>query len=329
MTTIRELIELNVRLDRPNTRGWYPCVHQGCDHGRKGNRAAFLFPDDDSAIFKCYNCGTITGYAPARDRLVNQKMRKVLSDFFIPDDEIRNIELQHFAENKEEYETQEKERIKIEPDEIEVPDYFYFLDDAKPEDKWAQVAKAILESRAIDPDSYPFMLSSKVYDKWHKRIIIPVYKQGKLIYYSGRDMTDRAKKKYENPDVEKFKVLFGFKEIFEYTDKPIYIVEGVMDALPLPNMVALMGNEISEAQIEWLNKTHRQKIYVPDRWGNGKPPALKAISLGWSISTPEIGDVKDLNDAVVKYGKLYVIKTLGENIHSGEIARIMLGLYCV
>lgn len=56
--------------------------------------------------------------------------------------------------------------------------------------------------------------------------------------------------------------------------------------------------------------------------------AEQALDEGWSISCPEIGDCKDVSEAVRKYGKMYVLKTITENKMTGFMARTYLGFYC-
>jgi hypothetical protein len=81
-------------------------------------------------------------------------------------------------------------------------------------------------------------------------------------------------------------------------------------------------------QIEWINKSPRQKIVIPDRKGDGHLLAKQAITLNWSVATPDIGDCKDINEAVIHYGKLYVIKAITTQIHNEFAAEALTMLYC-
>lgn len=62
--------------------------------------------------------------------------------------------------------------------------------------------------------------------------------------------------------------------------------------------------------------------------GDGQDLALQGLKQGWKVATPDLGQCKDITEAIVKYGKLYVIKNIMENIYSGTTAETMLGLYC-
>jgi DNA primase len=157
-------------------------------------------------------------------------------------------------------------------------------------------------------------------------VIIPVFKDGKLIFYTGRDMTEKKTKKYESPSAAKNKVLFGFDKLFENTDQPLYIVEGIFDAM-LIDGVAILGNEISEVQAYWLNRSPREKVYIPDRVA-GEKGALQAISYGWSVAFPDIGQAKDIGEGVETYGKLYVLTSIVQNTTNGLDAKLQTSLYC-
>lgn len=337
--SLEQIIRQYVQLPTvPSGTGWYPVLHK-CDHGKKGPRAGFKF-DGDTVAFHCFNCGLAAVYDPENkgregQPLISPKMVEVLEDFGIPKEEWKPI-LFTALRNRDKGTTSQStttQQISIEPMELPLPETFYPLNEASDDDKWAEIARYyLMDERGVNPSSYPFMLSKKTdvphLKKWFGRVIIPVYKDGKLIYYSGRDLTEKAVKKYESPAVSRDRVLFGFDKLFENSDLPLYIVEGWFDAFVVDG-VAIFGNEISDTKIKWLNRSRRKKVYVPDQFGDGILAAKQAVSAGWQISTPDIGNCKDLNEAVLKYGKLYVMQTLMENTSVSEFdALTRLGVYC-
>lgn len=344
--TIEELIRRYVQLPlQPNNGGWYPILCKVCnDHGRKGPRAAFKF-DDGMAAYHCFNCGAKSAYGVDFDR-VPKEMQEILDAFGVPEDEVATLRLT--ALQKRDGGSGEQVKVvqhkSINPKEIPLPDHFYRLSDATDDDKWAEIARYYLEDRNIEPSDYPFFLSTGVpgkYDgppaakaafvkqaqKWKGRIIIPIYKDEKLIFYQGRDMTDRALKKYESPSVPKDRVLYGFDQLFTNDSAPLYVVEGFFDAFHI-NGVAILGNELSEAQIAWLNRSRRDKVYVPDKYGNGAKNAEVALSQGWKVSFPDMGDCKDISEGIGKYGRIFVHNTLREQTMEGFQAKATLNIYC-
>ena len=76
------------------------------------------------------------------------------------------------------------------------------------------------------------------------------------------------------------------------------------DALSIDG-VAVMHDDINSDQALLLSTLNKQIILVPDRDKSGLALCDRALDLGYSISLPNWDDdVKDVNDAVVKYGKL-------------------------
>ena len=327
---IRQYIPLPTH---PSSKGWYSVLCKVCnDHGHKGDRAAFMF-DHDVVAYHCFNCGPgmNTKYDPNTDTRVPKKMKAVLEAFGIPDEEWQKVQLSAMSHKGEATEEQEKKIVSIEPQEIKLPDHFYLLENARENDKWAEIARYYLEERGVDPKSYPFMLSSaKKNDlgaKWNKRVIIPIYKDKKLVYYQGRALVELTKK-YESPASPKNRVLYGYDKILNYNaTTPLYIVEGWFDAEAIDG-VAVLGNELSEAHIAWINRSRRKVVYVPDKEGDGHRNAEVALKAGWNISTPDVGNCKDMSAAVLKYGKIYVLKTLAENTACGFAADVKLRIYC-
>ena len=334
--SLEEVIRQYITLAPMTGSGWYPVLCKVCgDRGHKGLRGGFRF-DGETVAYHCFNCGPEmnTIYDPSESKGMPRKMQTVLSDFGVPKDEWQVVLFDNLATRKAHVKGELITKIEnIEPNEIELPECFYMLSEAGEDDKWAEVARWYLkEERGINPNDYPFMIvkpsSDPFMKKWNGRLIIPMFKDNKLIFYQGRDLTNEKMKKYESPSVSKDKILYGFDKLLERTDMPLYVVEGWFDAFVIDG-IAILGNEISKAHIQWLNRSPRKKVYVPDRFGDGHRSAEKALDLGWSISTPDVGQsVKDMSDAVHKYGKMYVMKSLVDNTADGFIARTNLGIYC-
>jgi hypothetical protein len=329
--TLESVIRQYVYLPaRSNGRGFFPVLCKVCgDHGKKGKRAGFKF-DGPVVGYNCFNCGHTAVFDPSEHRSMPEKMKEVLSPFDIPEVDWQPVLFSTLNADG----TRSKDAptyTDIEPKTIEFPSYFYRLTD-DPNDEWAQWAiEYLTEDRLIDWKSHPFYLVKKTTapdnTRWYGRLIIPVYKDKKLIYWQGRDLTGLLQKKYLSPDVPRDKILGGFDQVFEYTDAPLYVTEGWFDSYWL-NGVSVFGNKMTPEQVKWLSRSNRKKVIVPDRFGDGQLLAEQALELGWSISLPDIGEAKDVNDAVKKYGELYTLKTIRENTCDGFAAMAKLGIYC-
>ena len=82
------------------------------------------------------------------------------------------------------------------------------------------------------------------------------------------------------------------------------VVEGVFDALSI-NGLAVLHAEINDAQVRLIRSLGRDIVVVPDQDVAGMKLVDRAVELGWSVSIPAWPtEVKDVNDAVIKYGRL-------------------------
>ena len=325
---LEDVIRLNIPLPpHPNGRGFYSVVCKVCnDHGKKGPRAGFKF-DDDSVGYNCFNCGHKALYDPAESASMPESMEKVLEAFDVQDSESKQVLLTGMANSNSGLKVKKRDPLKeIEPPEVELPKGCYKLKNDQ-DDKWTVIARDYLETeRGIDPDSYPFYLYKGSDKKWKGRLIIPIYKDDKLIYFQGRSLVTMPRK-YMSPSLPKDRVLFGFDKLFRHNDGPLYVVEGFFDAMSIGG-VAVFGNQMTPEQVRWLSRSSRPKIIIPDRFGDGHLLANQAIKLDWAVAFPEIGSCKDMNDAVNRFGVMYVMKSIAGTACKGFAAQAAAGIYC-
>jgi hypothetical protein len=257
-------------------------------------------------------------------------MQTVLDSFGVPDDVIKRLKFEAFKNSKLKSGETTKQKQWKELESLTLPKSFYRVIRDE-DDVWSQIAEEYLNSRNIDIDDYKFYLSkgkTKEDKLWDGRLILPVYKDDKLIFWQGRDLTDTKKTKYLSTElVSKGSLIYGFDRLHTDYEQPLFVVEGFFDAFHIGG-VAVFGNEMSEQQIAYLNTSQRKKVVVPDRTGDGGLLAQQGIKQGWSVSVLPFDDCKDVNDAIVKYGKLFVIKTLVENIKVGLDAEVSVSLLC-
>jgi len=324
-SNLEDIIRYHVQLSStPNSRGFYSVLCKVCnDHGRKGKRAGFKF-EGDVVGYNCFNCGIATKYDPSTHFNISDKMKTVLKDFDIPEEDYKSLSINILKSNTYD-KKQEPSSYELDVPTIKLPDSFYKLG-SKPNDLWSEIATIFLQNRNFNINDYQFYLSTE--KRWEGRLIIPIYKNRRLIFYQGRKLDSSiAGSKYLSPNSPKECVFYNYNEIFNYNDSVLFIVEGFFKAFPI-NGVAILGNKFTPQQIEILNKCKRKKIYIPDKTGNGHFSAEQALDNGWSISLPKIGDCSDIDDAIRQYGLMYVLKTIINNTTEGIHAKIKLNLYC-
>jgi hypothetical protein len=152
--------------------------------------------------------------------------------------------------------------------------------------------------RGINPLSYPFYYSNKV--GFTNRIIIPFLYKGEIVGWTARAVND-AKPKY----LSEQQPGYVFNLDSQQDERQFVIVsEGPFDALSIDGC-ALLGAEIKDSQNWLLKQLGKEIVLVPDRDEAGKITLEQALEFGWSVSMPDWPEgVKDINDAVIKLGRL-------------------------
>jgi DNA primase len=102
----------------------------------------------------------------------------------------------------------------------------------------------------------------------------------------------------------------------------VLVMEGIFDALCIGG-VAVLHNEISDAQARLIRSLGREITVVPDQDRAGLELIDRAIELGWAVSIPNWEGCKDVNDAVKKYGRLGALLTI---MQARETSRIKIEL---
>lgn len=334
MNKVQDIISQYVPLaSRPTSRGWHTMKCQLCHDYKK--RAGFKF-EGEAVSYNCFNCAKTAGFDPIKHRSIPSKMRDVLEAYGVPLSEFNEVLFEAWKNGSPAGSSSEDDsKLHIRFNELLLPDYFVKLD-PNSKDIWHQVACGYLEiERGIDPESYPFLILDREAEltriekaKWKGYLVIPYYRNNKVIFYQARNLAEDGRVKYQSPSEGKETAIFGYDEIYKYTDEPLYVHEGFFDAHIFGNSVAVFGNKMTDEQIEILNRCNRQKIVIPDRRGNGDVLAKQGLENDWAVSIPDIGGCKDVNDAVKKYGKMYVVKTVMDNVRTGFAAEVAVSTLC-
>ena len=320
---------------RASSKGWHTVKCRVCNDYKK--RAGFIFQSPTSIGYNCFNCHHETKMDFETNSSIPSKMQEVFDAFGIDDIEIKEeLFKRYVARGGQTLVLAQKEVSPIKYNDLKKPPYFRKLVTDGSGTIWDELAcEYLLTERSIHPTDYPFMIaeeskcSKEIYAAWKGRVIIPYYRHDDLIFYQGRDIINSDRTKYLSPPDSRDACFYGFDEIYAHTDKPLFIHEGFFDAFLLKDSVATFSNKLSDNQIIILNKCPRPKIVIPDRQGDGGIIAKQAIAQGWGVSFPDIGsDCKDINDAISKYGRLYVVKSINENIKTGYSAEIATSVYC-
>lgn len=320
--SLEDLIREHVFLGNISNTGFYqfkcPCCHD------YKVRAGLKF-EGGVVQYNCFNCGRKPAYTE-NSGVISKKMRECLLALGIPDQEINNtVNVAFFNKDASDQNiTLDKITKKsIVVPTISLPSNSFRLNSTDEFKDEQEAINKYLRGRMIDPNSYPFYFSSDDYFK--NRVIIPFYKNKKVIYWQARSIDDIGER-YLNCTISKNAVFFNYDKLFSWSELPLFIVEGVFDALSVDG-VGTLGSAINEEKIEILNSSTRRKIVVVDRDSNGKKVGELALANNWEITFAPEGC--DINKSIITYGRLWTIYELMNNIPKTQFeAQTKINLNC-
>jgi hypothetical protein len=288
------------------------CPHNGESADTRG-RGGLTANPDGSVSFHCFNCNFKASYQPGRH--LTFKFRKLLKWLGADDTDIKRLVIEAIRVRElvaPEEVKQEAEEEKIEFKVRDLPDdavNLVALDYVHP-------ALEYCVARKIDIAKYAFYATRQEQYNLHKRIIIPFVWQGRTIGYTARAFEENVKPKYHS----NYEPNFVFNINNQQADSKFVIVcEGPFDAMSIDG-VAVLNNECNETQADIIESLGREVIVVADRDRAGAKMINNAIEYGWTVSFPVwLETCKDVNEAVVKYGKLFVLKTILDSKHSSKL----------
>lgn len=287
---------------KPTPSGWLsfncPCCQEKRSRGG-------LKTTDAGWSYHCFNCSYTASFILGRS--VSFKARRLLEKLGAPENEIEQLNLESLKHRNIHGILNERAKVANELMDIRFEEF----DDMPP------YSEAItsdmpyywdyLRSRKA-PIDYPFLTAVKN-DGVHwtrQHITIPFTYDNKIVGWACRFLDNKQPRfiSHAQPGY-----VFGTdwqQDAWQYA----IVVEGLFDALSIDGL-ALMHNNISDAQARLIRNLGKEIIVVPDQDKAGLELIDRAIELGWSVSIPEWDHgVKDVNDAVIKYGKLATLLTI-------------------
>ncbi len=294
------------------------CQHRG--HSPDTRKRGGIRFDGNSVVYNCFNCKFSTGWQPGAP--FGEKMKTLAKWLGANEDLIKELVFEALKTEGEEYQP-DHSQPKIEFSDKELPE------GALPLTEWGNLMEGEIEeqigkqytdvlqyliSRGFEnPFDHDFYWSPT--NGYVDRVIVPFRYEGRVVGNTARKVRD-GKPKYLSDQHPNF--VFNFDK---QSDKQKYILvtEGPFDALAVSG-VALLHNEISDQQSRIINSLGAEVIVIPDQDKAGMVLFDRAIELNWSVAMPNWdNDVKDCADAVVKYGKLFVVMDAIKSAEKGAI----------
>jgi Toprim-like len=294
--------------------GWHSfnavcCQYRGHTPDRRG-RGGIKFANADNWSYHCFNCGFKCGFTLGKSLTKNTK--QLLSYLGLDKEQIDRYSfesLQH--KDLLDFVKVKREKKKVKFKEMPLPEAQLIDIDNTDHDVFVQY----LNKRKVSIKDYPFMCTPDEEGRQANRIIIPFTYEHKIVGHTSRYLDDR-KPKFISEQQPGY--LFGV-DLQKSEWQVCIVVEGIFDALSISGC-ALTTNGISDEQAEILKNLNKKIIVVPDQDKSGMDVIDRALDLGFYVSMPEwdIG-VKDVNDAVIKYGKLPTLLSILQSATNSKI----------
>lgn len=296
--------------------GFYICCTMCTSRGESRNdtkfRGGFTLKPDNSFVYHCYNCNYATGWQ--KDGKVSKNLMAFLRTLGIEAKDIPiSLRLLKTDEKLTKNQTAEIKDINKDFQEVKMPA------GARPINDWINEKSP----PALFVESLEYLISrgDPIYNGWeyywtndsyyslNQRVLIPFKSKGKTVGWTGRKFTTNSKiSRYYSKQPKEY--MFNQDILSSTSLQHIFLVEGVFDAIAI-NGIALLGNVLTEQQIQVLKSSGKQIILIPDRNNPGKRLVEQAIEQNWQVSIPDWDrNITDCAAATERYGKLYTIYSI-------------------
>jgi hypothetical protein len=270
----------------------------------------------EGVIYNCFNCKYTASWQPGRN--ISEKFKSLCRWLGSSDDQIKELVFEALKTESTDYEPDHfVEKVKF--TEKELPEGAMSINEwvnsAYLPDISADISPVIdyIYSRGFDALSEHFYWSPA--PGYIDRVLLPYYYEGKIVGSTARKVRE-GKPKYLSDQHPFF--VFNVDEQ-DPKNKYVFVVEGQFDAYAVGG-VGLLTNEIAQQQAHIINQLGKEVIVIPDQDKAGLMLIKQAIDYDWAVAFPNWeDDVKDVADAVLKYGKLFVIVDAIKTAQRGEI----------
>jgi hypothetical protein len=292
---------------KQTSSGWISFNAPCCEHNgesRDRRQRGGMKNSDQGWSFHCFNCGYTASFILGRN--LTFKARKLLQWMNVPQEEIERINLESLKHKSIEGLLGERQEIVNKLQSIKFEDRLLPADTQPLNDS----AKEYLQNRCIQLD-YPFLYKTMP----RPGVVIPFTHDNQVVGHTTRFLDDRMPRYIQ--DIQHGYV-FG-TDLQHNNWTTAIVVEGVFDALSI-NGLAVLHAEINDAQVRLIRSLGRDVVVVPDQDEAGMKLIDRAVELGWSVSMPNWpADVKDVNDAVIRWGRLAALITIMQARETSKI----------
>jgi len=286
------------------------CAHNGSTADRRSRGG--LKPTETGWSYHCFNCTYTASFILGRS--LSFKARRLLGWLGVPDAEIDALNLESLRHRSIHGIIDDRQRtfnaladIRFEEQELPPLSELLIEEDFR---------RDYLRQRCV-PDDYPVMIQDHPERIWQPRpsVIIPFTHNDVIVGHTQRFLDDRKPKYISNSQPG---YVFG-TDLQHYDWTHAIVTEGIFDALCIGGL-AVMHSTVSDEQARLIRRLGKEITVVPDQDLSGMELVDRAVELGWAVSMPPWpADIKDVNDSVMRYGRLATVLTIFENRETSRI----------
>lgn len=280
-----------------NPQKYFNCKSPKCIHDYNKYNLAYKA---DERVFKCFKCNMKGSIHKLVSYYGNNAHKKQLK-----------LALPYYIESRSYFDKPNFDSITC-----ELPEEFISLSEKRNSFKYKQALEYITKTRKISLDEIKkYNIGYTEEGKYKLRIIIPSYnEQNKVNYFEARTFWDKVKITYLKPDKPDKQNIIFFENMINW-DLPVYLVEGVFDAIRLPNAIPMLGKIPSFYLISKLMQQNSKVILCLDE--DAIQDAFEIYedlsSLGLDIYFIDMtgrGDISKIYEDFGKNGIINLLKTV-------------------
>lgn len=312
MNEIQTAVLTALPLKRKTTpSGWFsfdaPCCHHRGETQDQRLRGGLLLKSDGGFQYNCFNCNYTAGWTPGHNISFNTK--NLFQWMGMSQDDILKLNL--YALKHKDSNTPTLTRLNFELEDKILPEM------TQPISQWLEQdltqeqtinieqIKLYLTGRGMSLDWYPWHWSDS--PGYKDRVFIPFYHENRTVGWTARKIVDQKPKYLSNSQPG---YVFNLDRQRTWDRHYLIMVEGPFDAIAIDG-VAILHNEPNDLQCTRINLLNKSVIVVPDRDAPGAKIIETALKYDWAVSLPPWeDDIKDVADAVRKYGRLYTLQSI-------------------
>ena len=280
------------------------CIHNGETVDTR--KRAGIKLTGESVGYNCFNCGFKTRWEPGMT--ISKNMKNLMGWMGIDNADIKRLSIVILQHKTPSIKTFKKQNIKFE--NIELPKGSRHIKESDTE------MIEYINDRGLELNSYPFYMSDDI--SMRRRIITPFYWEHNIVGFSARLITNMNNKKIPKY-ISKNSHGYVFNMHNQYNKKIVLVTEGTFDAISIGG-ISTLGNTVNNIQASIINGLNRKVVIVPDADSSGKLLIEAALERGWSVSFPQwLETCKDSNESVKKYGRIFTIQNILDNIIENPI----------